>query len=437
MPGTAIDVTVPVGTRQLNGTLCVPAHARGVVLFAHGSGSSRLSPRNKAVAKALNEAGFATLLMDLLEENEADDRGMIFDIELLANRLAAAIDWVAAAEPTRGLPIGLFGASTGAAAAIEAARRRPAVVRAIVSRGGRPDLAWMALQKVKAPTLLIVGECDPEVLQLNRTALRRLGGVRELRIVPGAGHLFEERGALQRVAVLARDWFAAHIPEDDPPTEAGRFADRTDAGRRLAARLAGRVFTDPMVLAIPRGGIVLGVALAEKLNADLDVVLSRKLRMPGNPEYALGAISETGDVYLNVDEEAPPIVKNYLDEECRHQMEEIARRRKLFRKGRGPAPIAGRSVIVTDDGIATGSTMIAALRTIRLQHPLELIVAVPVAAPDRLRQVAKECDEVVCLNEAPDLMAVGEYYEDFTQVEDEEVVAAVDRFAGRAVQIQR
>jgi putative phosphoribosyl transferase len=381
------EILIPVDDRHLRGLWTNPQKARGVVLFAHGSGSGRWSPRNQAVAKYLQDAGFATLLMDLLDDDEAEDRVKVFDVDLLANRILGAIDWALAQESTRDLPIGLFGASTGSAAALGAAARRPGVVRAVVSRGGRPDLAFAFLAKVSAPTLLIVGECDEEVLELNRKALRRLGGVHELRVVPNATHLFPEPGALAHVARLAQDWFEQHLtapapePIDLPPE---CFADRAQAGRCLAERFHGRTFTDPVVLAIPRGGIVLGAELADALHADFDVILSRKLRMPGNPEFAVGAIAENGEMFLNVDERRmPPRLQVYLDHECQHQLEEIGRRRDLFRSGRPPICVAGRSVIVTDDGIATGSTMIAALRTLRAQRPLELIVAVPVAATDR------------------------------------------------------
>jgi len=209
-------VAIPADAVALAGDLAVPAGAQGVVLFAHGSGSSRFSPRNRHVAKVLRQAGLATLLMDLLtpEEETLDARTaqLRFDIELLARRLVAATDWLRAQPATQGLRLGYFGASTGAAAALVAAAERPAVVDAIVSRGGRPDLAGQALRRVRAPTLLIVGGRDTVVLQLNQAALRELGAAEtRLVIVPGAGHLFEEPGALDEVARLAADWFMQHL----------------------------------------------------------------------------------------------------------------------------------------------------------------------------------------------------------------------------------
>jgi putative phosphoribosyl transferase len=202
------------------------------------------------------------------------------------------------------------------------------------------------------------------------------------------------------------------------------FKDREEAGYLLAQRLKGRAFHDPLVLAIPRGGIVVGAAIAQELSAELDVVLARKLGAPGQKEFALGAVSETGEVILN-----PGIEKHlrdrtdYLLEERDRQLEEIAQGSRLFRSVRSAAPFAGRSVILTDDGIATGSTMLAALRAVNAQKPREVIVVVPVAAPDRLKAVRPLCDEIVCLVVTPRLRSVSEHYRDFRQVEDEEVVA--------------
>jgi putative phosphoribosyl transferase len=208
-------VTVDIGRIQLPGDLVHPPGARGLILFAHGSGSSRRSPRNRYVASVLHQGGLATFLFDLLTEDEerrdARTAELRFDIPLLAGRLVAATDWAASRPDTAGLPLGYFGASTGAAAALIAAAERPGPVRAVVSRGGRPDLAHDALPRVLAPTLLIVGGADTPVIELNRRALARLSVEARLEIVPGAGHLFEEPGTLEEVARLARAWFEQHL----------------------------------------------------------------------------------------------------------------------------------------------------------------------------------------------------------------------------------
>jgi putative phosphoribosyl transferase len=207
----SVDVEVPVGDAVLQGELVLREGAIGIVLFAHGSGSSRLSPRNRQVALKLHESAIATLLIDLLTPDEDDaDRTTgehRFNIDLLARRLIDAIDWLRAG-PAATLRIGLFGASTGAAAALVAAAERPEDLAAIVSRGGRPDLAGPALPQVRAPTLLIVGGADEFVLELNRRALEILRTEKQLVVVPGATHLFEEPGALEEVARLAADWFS-------------------------------------------------------------------------------------------------------------------------------------------------------------------------------------------------------------------------------------
>jgi len=216
--GIAIEhvaVSVAADSVLLEGDLSVPTSAAGVVLFAHGSGSSRHSPRNRYVADLLNDAGLATLLIDLLtaDEQEVDlQTGQLrFDIPFLAKRLVATTEWLDLNSEVRGLRIGHFGASTGAAAALVAAAQLPKTVRAVVSRGGRPDLAATALARVQAPTLLIVGGADHVVLDLNHKAMQQMRCVKDLQIVPAAGHLFEEPGALTMVAKLARDWFLAKL----------------------------------------------------------------------------------------------------------------------------------------------------------------------------------------------------------------------------------
>lgn len=208
-------VHVSTSTATLEGNLSMPAGASGVVLFAHGSGSSRRSPRNRYVAQVLQEGDLATLLVDLLTaDEEAIDTltaQLRFDMNLLSNRLIGAVDWLSNYPTTRNLGIGLFGASTGGGAALIAAAARPGQVEAVVSRGGRPDLAGPALPKVEAPTLLIVGGRDTQVIQMNRQAMTQIRGKKKLEIVPEASHLFEEPGALEEVARLAREWFQAHL----------------------------------------------------------------------------------------------------------------------------------------------------------------------------------------------------------------------------------
>jgi putative phosphoribosyl transferase len=223
MPGTGDglerQVSLPAAGVTLDGTLGMPTDARGMVLFAHGSGSSRFSPRNRYVARVLRDAGLATLLVDLLspgeEEVDMATRHLRFDIGLLAERLVVGLDWLAHDPATGALPVGLFGASTGGGAALVAAARRPDAVSAVVSRGGRPDLAGDALPQVRAPTLLIVGGHDEAVIELNRQAMRRMRSEVHLEIVPGASHLFEEPGTLEEVAALARDWLLRHLANLD------------------------------------------------------------------------------------------------------------------------------------------------------------------------------------------------------------------------------
>lgn len=208
------------GDVELLGDLAQPEGARGLVLFAHGSGSSRRSPRNRAVARTLNGAGFATLLFDLLTDGESQRRELVFDIELLARRLERVTQLVREGPSTRRLPIGYFGASTGAAAALSAAAAVGPGVGAVVSRGGRPDLAGDRLPGVVASTLLIVGSHDPGVLELNRRAAERLPGEHRVAVVEGAGHLFEEPGTLEEVARLASGWFTTHLHRSAPPASA-------------------------------------------------------------------------------------------------------------------------------------------------------------------------------------------------------------------------
>jgi predicted phosphoribosyltransferase len=205
------------------------------------------------------------------------------------------------------------------------------------------------------------------------------------------------------------------------------FQDRADAARQLARKIHGRQFVRPLVLAIPRGGLVTGAVLARDLDAELDVVLARKLRAPLQRELAIGAVAEDGGQFLNRGaRDLPGVSDEYIARESSYQLDEILRRKQVFRSVRPPAEVAGRSVIVTDDGIATGATVIAALQTVRTRRPHELIVATPVGSPDRIEEVSRWCDEVICLLTPADFWAIGQFYADFSQVSDDEAVAILE-----------
>jgi len=408
---------VLIGRSQLPGLLAVPDGASGLVIFAHGSGSSRFSPRNLQAAEYLEHSGLATLLFDLLTEAEARDRGNVFDIALLASRVVEAIDWAR----TEGWApsLGLFGASTGAAAALVAAAQRPDHISAIVSRGGRPDLADPFLGDVKAPTLLIVGARDGEVLALNEWARARLTCASKLVVVPGATHLFEEEGTLDKALAAAGDWFAEYL---DPPL---RFDDRRTAGAALAARVALTKPAAPVVYALPRGGVPVAVEVARRLAAPLDLLLVRKIGVPWQPELAAGAVvdGEQPDVVLNNEiVSAAGLTEAEIEDRIQAQLAEIERRRALYLPGLRPVSARGRTAILVDDGIATGASMAAAIAAVRRRSPGKIVVATPVASRSAAMTLRGLADEFICLSTPENFAGVGQFYDDFHQLTDGEVV---------------
>ena len=418
---------VVIGRLSLAGSLAVPDEAAGLVIFAHGSGSSRLSPRNRHAADYLGKLGFATLLFDLLNEEEANDQRNVFDIPLLGERVVEAIDWARADARTFMLPIGLFGASTGAGAAIVAAAARVDEVSAIVSRGGRPDLAGESLSHVRAPVALIVGGNDREVLTLNKSARARMKCETSLVIVPGAGHLFEETGTLEQALAAAGAWFTKHLFSTRP-----FFTDREAAGRRLAAKIVGLAPSRPVVYALPRGGVPVAIEVARRLNAPLDLLLVRKIGVPWQPELAAGAVvdGEQPDLVLNDDiVRAAGLTDAEIASAAKLQLEEIERRRALYLPGKRPVSARGRTAILVDDGIATGASMEAAIAAVHRRAPKRIIAAVPVASRSAAMKLHGLVNEVVYLAAPEDFGGVGEFYRDFHQLSDQEVV---DLLAGYA-----
>jgi putative phosphoribosyl transferase len=419
--------SVRIGPIGLEGVIAVPPSARGLVIFAHGSGSSHLSPRNNAVARALQRAGFATLLFDLLKADEAQERANVFDIDLLAVRLRMAREWAKAAPDVSHLPTGYFGASTGAAAALVAAAHADADIAAVVSRGGRPDLAAEALGRVEAPTLLIVGGDDEPVIELNRAALRQLRCPKDMVIIAGAGHLFAEEGTLEAVTEHAREWFRRFLPLRSKIRVAGNsvFRDRRAAGRRLAEELMPFRDEHPIILALPRGGVPVAYEVARALSAPLDVALVRKLGAPGRAELGIGAVVDGPEPQMVLNEDVVRLVgadPRYIESEKERQLQEIERRRKLYRDDRPAIEVKDHTVILVDDGIATGGTVRAVLRALARDGARRRVLAVPLAPRDSLEALAADAEQIICLATPEPFFSVGAHYEDFSQTTDEEVI---------------
>ena len=439
MKANTTQIELPAGDVSLEGTLGIPAAARGMVVFAHGSGSSRFSPRNRQVADVLEEAGLATLLIDLLTSAEAHDEersaSLRFDVERLGRRLRIATAELRRKSLARDLRIGYFGASTGAAAALIAAAEAPDAVGAVVSRGGRPDLAAPWLARVRVPTLLIVGGNDDLVLKLNREALGRLRAPASLEVIPGATHLFEEPGALEEVARLAAQWFTRHLLHrrrvwSGPRLATRRFSDRSEAGRLLATELADFAHRkDVIVLGLPRGGVPVAYEVATALGVALDILNVRKLGFPGHEELALGALA-TGGVRVLNPEEIRFVSDDEIEAITRRELPELERRERSLREGR-PAPrLQNKTVILVDDGVATGATLRAAISAVRAQHPAQLVVAIPAGPPETCGELDSEVDELICLVAPALFFGVGQWYEDFSACSDADVRQLVKEAAG-------
>ncbi len=423
---------VRIAPHGFEGLLGVPPAVQGLVIFAHGSGSGCLSPRNNQVAAGLRGCGLATLLLDLLTPEEEATRANVFDIALLASRLVEATEWAQTQPELRNLRIGYFGASTGASAALVAAAELGNDIGAVVSRGGRPDLAARdALAHVTVPTLLIVGGDDAPVIALNQAAFDHLRCEKDIVIVPGAGQLFEEPGTIEQVTRRACDWFLRSLaPRPRARAPASPFADRKEAGRQLAEALMHLKAEKPIVLALPRGGVPVAFEVAKALKAPLDVVLVRKVGAPGQPELGLGAVVDGANPLLVLNEDVVALLRpsqRYIDAESERQLVEVERRRQVYRHGRAPLLVEGRTAIVVDDGIATGGTMKAVLSALRQSNPKRLVLAVPVAPADSLEELSRLADETVCLNTPEPYYAVGAHYRDFTQTSDAEVVDPLAR----------
>jgi len=447
-------------SKELEGDLTIPLGAQAIVLFAHGSGSSRYSSRNQFVANALNNNTVATLLVDLLNQKEKrideETKHLRYNIELLTRRFTVVTNWLAQQPDTKDLEIGYFGSSTGAAAALISAVKL-GLAKAIVTRGGRPDLVGEStLHHVNAPTLFIAGGNDIPIIATNKRALRSLSNAKakELAIIPGATHLFEEPGEMEEVAQLAANWFGYYLLRTGSKkkfynryTETTRsrflssirnrctfqikFKNRFAAGEILASALSkykndrDRV----TVIGIARGGVVVAEPITQKLDADFDVIVPRKLRSPNNSENAFGSIMQDGSVYLDAStlQTQNYISNEYIDVEKLKQKKEMERRLTMYRPYSGEYKIRDRKVILVDDGIATGATMVAAARWIRKQEPKQLIIASPVAPKRVIERLKNEVDQIEVIREPSDFKAVEQFYIQFADLSDDQIIQITKR----------
>jgi predicted phosphoribosyltransferase/dienelactone hydrolase len=435
-------MVVNITQHSVEADLCIPENSRALVVFVHGAGSSRYSTRNRYVAQVLNNSGFGTMLVDLLTTGEkaADikTRHLRFDIALLTSRLESVTQWVLDDPRTQKLALGYFGSSTGAAAALLASTRFRDTVKAVVSRGGRPDLAEEKLREVVAPTLLIVGEMDEAVIGLNKRALKKLKSVeaKYLIIIPGAGHLFEEPGKIDQVAASTVNWFGRYLLHEtgqefrkqldsrsvrnllsslkNRASIQVQFKDRAAAGQVLATKLQSFKANTPVVIGIANGGIIVADVIRKKLGADFEIAFPRRIRSPVNSESAIGAIMHDGSSYLdNTARATVQASDEYLELEKQIQLKEIAKRQAQFGREDRKIVLSGRTVILVDDGAATGSTIAVVAKWVREKDPRMLIIAVPVASPRAAEVIRKEADYAEVIMSPSDFKTVEHYYKNF------------------------
>ncbi len=389
---------IPVAGGDCPADLWLPAAASGLVVVVHGSGSGKGSPRNRQLADSLFEAGWAVLLFDLLTPEEArlDARSSQyrFNIPFLQRRLGAVLEWIQSQAFLSPLPLFLIGGSTGAAVALAATAHNPGLVRGVISRGGRPDLVFDCLGDVLVPVLLLQGSEDTFVRESAPQVREALSGPVSVVDIAGASHLFEEPGTMRRAIETCVQFLAEQRDRSMVNGGGWRFADRDDAGRWLAGKLlAYRDRSDVLVAGLPRGGVPVAARVARALRAPLDIWVVRKIGAPGNEELAIGAVASGGVVVRNDDViRLLGISEAEFSARAAQQQAEVARRDRLWRGDAAGPDVNGRTVIVVDDGMATGATALSAAAALRQSGASTVVV---------------------------DFDAVGKWFVDFRPVEDE------------------
>ncbi len=396
-----------------------------VVIFAHGLESGKDSPRNIYIAGGLVEKGICCFLPDFTGHGESEGELSDATVEQFAQDLGASLDCISHIKGIDPVKIGVCGSSMGGIAALVRAST-DSRIRALALRSAPAEGYYQYASQVRIPALIVQGDADP-IMGQSLILFEYLAGEKKLAFIKGADHLYSKEEHIKEARQTIAQWFAEKLGSDDPKPII--FKDRRDAGARLASRL--KDYKDRkgvMVLALPRGGVVTGHEIASYLNCPLDIIIVRKIGFPGQPELAIGAVSETGTVALNkYIISTYGVQEGYIEGEISHQKAEIERRIDLYRKGKGIPDLKGKTIILVDDGVATGATMKAAISTLKAEGIERLIVALPVAPPDTVEELRQMVDELICLETPYDFMAVGAYYQDFTQVTDEEVVEILER----------
>ncbi len=396
-----------------------------VVIFAHGLNSSKDSPRNLYIADGLVEKGICCFLLDFTGHGESEGESSDATVEQFIQDLDASLNHINNIKGIDPMRIGICGSSMGGTAALITAATDDRI-KALVLRSAPAEGYYQYASQVRIPTLMVQGDADP-IMEESRILYEHLAGEKKLALIKGADHLYSKEEHLKEAREAIAQWFAEKLGSQDP--ELRIFKDRRDGGEQLASKLEDYKDREGvLVLALPRGGVVTGYEVASHLNCPLDVIIIRKLGFPGQPELAIGAISETGTVVLNESIIlAYRVSEDYIQEEISRQKAVIEKRGNLYRKGQGIPDLKGKTIILLDDGAATGATMKAAISTLNVEGIERLIVALPVAPPETAEELRQLADELICLETPVYFMAVGSYYQDFTQVIDEDVIEILER----------
>lgn len=400
-----------------------------VVIFAHGLYSSKDSPRNLCIAEELAEKGFCCFLLDFTGHGESEGKFSDVTVEQFVQDLDAALNYIDNMKEIDPMRIGICGSSMGGTAALVKAAT-DSRINALALRSAPAEGYFQYASQVFVPVLIVQGDADP-IIKESSILYEQLSGKKKLVLIKDADHLYSKEEHLKEAKTAIVQWFVEKLSSEDP--ELKIYKDRRDSGIQLAPKLKSYKDREGiMVLALPRGGVVTGYEVALYLNCPLEVIIVRKIGFPGDPEFAIGAVSETGVVVLDKSTiSAYEVSEEYIEGEISRQKAEIERRVNVYRKGQRIPDLKQKVIILIDDGVATGATMKAAISTLKVEDIEKLVVAIPVASPQVLEELQQIVDELICLETPYDFMAVGSYYQDFTQVSDEEVVEILEKSGAR------